>query len=136
MAERQRHRALPEEELLQKPFHAAAVELEHAAPQTGTAARAKTDDAQQQAEQRVGRGPEDGEQTKLAWRSTENCVHQRRYSWNGFSSCSIFRQALHILLLSRGGFATSVAALGIDRLHKVFKRFEVMWTLDGTVTDH
>ena len=46
---------------MQEPLHAAAVELDHAATDAGAAPRAKADEAKKQAEERVGGGPEDGE---------------------------------------------------------------------------
>ena len=49
---------------MQEPLHAAAVELDHTATDSGMASRADADQADQQAEQRVRRGPDDGEDAK------------------------------------------------------------------------
>ena len=48
VAQGERHRAFAEEEPLQEPLHAAAVELDHAATNAGAATRAKADDAKKQ----------------------------------------------------------------------------------------
>jgi len=64
VAQGERHRTFHEPEPLQKPLHATAVELDDAATQTGAAPRAKADDANYQAKQRVRRGPEEGEKAQ------------------------------------------------------------------------
>jgi len=64
VAEGKRHRELPVWKPMQQPLHAPAVELDHAATDSGAATRTDADHADQQAEDRVGRGPDDGEEAK------------------------------------------------------------------------
>ena len=61
VAQGERQRELPAGKMLQEPLHAAAVEFDGAAADSGTATRAKADDAKSQAEECVRRGPEEGE---------------------------------------------------------------------------
>jgi hypothetical protein len=64
VAERERPRELPVWEPMPEPLHAAAVELDHTATDSGMASRANADEADEQAEQRVRRGPDDGDDAK------------------------------------------------------------------------
>ena len=64
VAQGEGQRELPVGKSMQEPLHAAAIELDHAATDAGMASRAKADEAKKQAEERVGRGPENGEEAK------------------------------------------------------------------------